>query len=93
MTDVKIGTYYERHGRHIANSDILKGLSYLLSAQPYNPVLWGLYTTCRFLYDYKPKSFLRKEIVVNDYYLEKQPWVSGSFLDLRDMILIDNVLR
>lgn len=70
----------------------MRGLSYLLQAQLYNPVLWALYGTCTYLHNYKPQSFLRKEIIVlRDYYLEKKTWLSGNFSELCDLILIDDV--
>jgi hypothetical protein len=90
MSDSHIKTYVERHGYEISVSDIISGLSYLLMQQPYNPVLWNLYSVCCYLRNYKPKTFGRQEIRIKDYYVEKH-WLSGCFSDIRDIIAIDNV--
>jgi hypothetical protein len=93
MTDSDIKTYVERHGYEISGSDLISGLSYLLMRQPYNPVLWNLYSVCHYLRNYKPKTFRRKEIRIRDYYVEKKHWLSGCFSDIRDIIAIDNTVE
>ena len=90
MTE-KIKTYKERYGCEIEPTLVLKGLSYLLLKQPYNPLLWNLYGTCRFLRSYKPKSFMQREVRIQDYYPEHDHWLSGNFSDVRDIITIDNM--
>ncbi|CAB3995356.1 Hypothetical predicted protein [Paramuricea clavata] len=67
----------------------LQILSYLLQKQPYNPILWTLYSTCRFLRAYKP-PLQNKEIRIQDYVLIKDFWLKGSFEDIRDFIAIDD---
>lgn len=88
----KIKSYAERHdGREISTTNTLLALSYLLMKQPYNPILWSLYSLCSFLYGYKPASFKQREIRICDYYVQKEHWLSGNFADIRDILAIDNV--
>ena len=92
MVDTTIKPYAERYGCELSDTEVLSGLSYLLMRQPYNPVLWNLYSTCRYLHSYKPKSIGCREIRICDYYVEKKHWLTGSFSDIRDIIAIDNTV-
>ncbi|CAB4009173.1 Hypothetical predicted protein [Paramuricea clavata] len=87
----KIKTYVERHGCEMCSIDKISVLSYLLMKQPYNPILWVLYSVCTYLHGCKPKSFKHREIRIRDYYVAREHWLSGSFSDIRDIIAIDNV--
>ena len=86
-----VPSYYERHGQKIDQGVILSGLAHLLMAQPYNPILCILYQTCTFLYFKKPQSFMCREILIEQYYVESKPWILGNFSDIRDVILVDDV--
>ena len=73
-----------------AQNKALPALSYLLMNQPYNPILWELYSTCRFLHSYKP-TLNQHEIQILDYYgIGDNFWLKGGFEDIRDFIAIDD---
>ena len=48
-----IGTYYERHGVNPHPLLALHALGALLKSYVYHPILWVLYSTCRYLRAYK----------------------------------------
>ena len=90
MSDLSIQTYFERHGVEISQHDTLEALQALLSAQPYNPILWKLYATCQFLYAQSPPSFTRREVRIDDYVCEEVRWISGDTDEICDVILVDD---
>jgi hypothetical protein len=57
----------------------------------YNPILWVLYSVCRYLHDQKLCGFTKREVKIQDYYVMRQHWLPGSFSDIRDIIAVDNV--
>ncbi|CAB3978341.1 Hypothetical predicted protein [Paramuricea clavata] len=67
----------------------LEPLSYLLQAQPFNPILWNLYSTCRYLRRYKPTIDVKENIVL-DYVKAEDFWMKGSFDTIKDFIAIDD---
>jgi hypothetical protein len=81
-------TYYERHGVEPSQELILHALSCLLTKTPYHPILWALYSTCRYLrlYKYPPNV---DEVVIKEYWWTNKSWVGGCFTDIHDIIAID----
>ncbi|CAB4007357.1 Hypothetical predicted protein [Paramuricea clavata] len=57
--------------------------------QPYNPTLWNLYSTCRYLRHYKPPHDVA-ERKINDYVKVEGFWLKGGFDTIRDFIAVDD---
>ncbi|CAB4014535.1 Hypothetical predicted protein [Paramuricea clavata] len=82
-----VETYLERYGCEPSAYFILNTLQNLLTAYPYHPILWSLYSVDRYLYSYKPKPL--KERRIYDYAITdaEDVWFHGELDEVRDVLL------
>ncbi|CAB4011574.1 Hypothetical predicted protein, partial [Paramuricea clavata] len=91
MADLSCKIYEERHGVEVSSFCILEAMRILVTAQPYKPLLWKLYSTCQYLYSLRPASFARCEVRVDDYVCREIDWISGDTDEICDVILVDDL--
>ena len=84
-----IGTYYERHSVEPDSNLALHVFAALLKSYVYHPILWVLYSTCRYLRTYKYENN-EKEITIEEYWPADKTWLGGNLVDVRDIIALDD---
>jgi hypothetical protein len=74
-------------------------LSALLENNYFHPILWNLYSTCRYLYHKKPQDLGQREIRIQNYAscsivslsesVKTLQWLKGDLTGVRDLLIYD----
>ena len=68
---------------------LVQAFSALLTAYPFHPVLWVLYSVCRDFRKFK-RDWGAEDVEILDYWHDKHPWLKGQLGSVRDVLAIDD---